>query len=77
LGQKLSNAVSSEPSLFAKESIGLIRDRQLFGEDEDSTVELDDAEKQGENGELPLLSRTIVTLLSTLSRYLHFSQLKK
>ena len=29
----------------------LTQDRQLFGEDEDSTDELDDAEKQGENGE--------------------------
>jgi hypothetical protein len=29
----------------------LTRDRQLFGEDEDSTDELDEAEKQGENGE--------------------------
>ena len=25
---------------------------QLFGEDEDATGELDDAEKQGENGEV-------------------------
>ena len=31
----------------------LTKDRQLFGEDEDSTDELDEAEKQGENGEPP------------------------
>ena len=32
---------------------GLMCDRQLFGEDEDSTYELDEAENQGENGAPP------------------------
>jgi hypothetical protein len=57
LGEKLSDAVSPSISisllnhLFSR-VIRLTRDRQLFGEDEDSTDELDEAEKQGENGEL-------------------------
>jgi len=35
---------------------GLFPNRQLFGEDENATGELDDAEKQGENGRLPFVS---------------------
>ena len=55
LGEKLLDAVSvltsrATPSVRAG-STGLTRDRQLFGEDEDSADELDEAEKQGENGE--------------------------
>ena len=57
LGKKLLDAVSTSTStplpdeLIHAGSTGLTRCRQLFGEDEESTDELEEAEKQGENGE--------------------------
>ena len=58
LGKKLLDTVSTSTSALLPDeliyagSTGLTRCRQLFGEDEESTDELDEAEKQGENGEL-------------------------
>ena len=58
LGKKLLDTVSTSSSALLPDdliyagSTGLTRCRQLFGEDEESTDELDEAEKQGENGEL-------------------------
>jgi hypothetical protein len=62
LGKKLLDTVSTSTSALLPDeliyagSTGLTRCRQLFGEDEESTDELDEAEKQGENGELYLRS---------------------
>jgi hypothetical protein len=62
LGKKLSVAVSFTPPSFIYFAAFNEPTRQLFGEDEDSTDELDEAEKQGENGEsffpcsVPILS---------------------
>lgn len=48
LGQKLSPSVRLRAELIV--CVYVTFDRQLFGEDEDGGAELDEAEKQGENG---------------------------
>lgn len=54
LGKKLPPSVSSKYSPFMPQLISrftrMYKFSQLFGEDEDAGGELDEAEKQGENG---------------------------
>jgi hypothetical protein len=52
VGQELSTRVSlkSLPTRILHHRRFISYDRQLFGEDEDASGELDEAEKQGENG---------------------------
>jgi len=49
-------------------------DRQLFGEDEDATGELDEAEKQGENGVLACSYLAIIDCIMTSSGDCHLAE---
>ena len=78
LGKKLSPAVSFTPPPFIYFTAFIKLARQLFGEDEDSIDELDDAEKQGENGEGPFpLTPYIRLAFGRSPRHSYFPQHKK